>query len=101
MKTDKLLKKYSKKSQKIRRFVANLFRNSKKTLYVDPFAYIMVFLFIITVLLDVAIPFLSGGAFFLITIIYFKFFPLSWEEMEDYEKIEYRKINKLPETWNP
>ena len=111
MRIDKLNKKYSPKYQKVRRVWVNLFRpiryGSRNPIYAfHPITYIMLATFAITAIMTVKlipfawIPFVSAFTFTAISLIYFRFFPLSWEEMSDYEKEAYRFINQLPSDWN-
>ena len=103
---------YSPLYTKIRRTFTNLFRpvkvGSKNPLNrIHPISYIMLVLFSATAVLLVNefeyywIPFVSGFIFTVISMIYSNFFPLSWEEMYEYEKEAYRLMNKLPRDWNP
>ncbi len=111
MRLDKLNKKYSPNYKKIRRAWVNLFRpiryGSRNPIYAfHPITYIMLSTFAITAILTINevsfawIPFISAFTFTAISMIYFKLFPLSWEEMSDIEKEAYKLIHKLPSDWN-
>lgn len=110
----KLNKKYTPGYKKFRRVWVNLFRpivQDSKNLFllIDPIAYIMFTLFLTTFLLyfyDIApdnhwIPFASGFAFTAISMLYFRLFPLTWDEMSDVEKQVYRMSLQLPRDWEP
>lgn len=106
----KLLKVYPIWSLPIRRFLANLFRYKKNTIFsrVDPMAYIMIILFLITAIPYIingnilwTIPFIFGCVFLVFNMIYFRFYPLSWAEMTDEEKVVYRKLWQYPMDWEP
>ncbi len=104
---EKILKQYSKNYSSFRRKWANLYRPMKKPKFLQPAVIIMFTLFLLTFigfLLNSPyhpIPFISGFFFVLISIYYFKFFPLTWDEMYDYEKEYYRNIWNKPKDWNP
>ena len=103
---------YSPLYRKIRRILTNLFRpikvDSKNPLLkVHPISYIMLFSFSISgIMLENKIqyswlPFLIGFTITSLSMLYFNFLPLSWDEMYEYEKVTYRIMNQLPEDWNP
>jgi len=103
---------YSPLFRKIRRIVTNLFRpikiSSKNPLLkLHPISYLMLLSFSITAIMLANgveyywIPFILGFTFISICMIYFNFFPLSWDEMYEYEKEAYRLMNRLPKDWNP
>ena len=104
---EKLLKKYSKNYSSFRRRWANLYRPMKKPKFLQPAVIIMFSLFLLTTIgfvLNIPyhpIPFIGGILFVLISIYYFMFFPLTWDEMYDYEKDYYRTIWNKPKDWNP
>ena len=99
MTNKKLFKTYGKNYQKFRRAWVNLYRHKKGG--IDPMAYIMLALFLTTVLMKAYTPFLIGWIFVAISFIYWRIFPQSWAEMKDYEKVAYRDINQLPLDWEP
>lgn len=106
MNIEKLKKSYSPKAKKFRRSWVNLFRSYSKKNKLQPSAVIVFISFAITTVLVLLgfdkyafLPFLSGWLFILVSIIYFRFYPLSWEEMNDEEKEAYRYINQLPSDW--
>jgi hypothetical protein len=106
MSTEKLKKSYSPKMKKFRRSWVNLFRSYSKKNKLQPSAVIVFISFAITValaLLDFTeyafLPFISGCFFILASFVYFRFSPLSWEEMNDEEKEAYRLFNQLPSDW--
>jgi hypothetical protein len=47
------------------------------------------------------LPFLIGFTITSLSMLYLNFFPLSWDEMYDYEKDAYRIMFQLPKDWNP
>ena len=73
----------------------------------QPITCIMILLFTLSITLYLNnipfnyLPFLIGWIFIAISFLYFRIFPLSWEEMTMYEKEAYRYINKLPIDWEP
>jgi hypothetical protein len=106
MSTEKLKKSYSPKMKKFRRSWVNLFRSYSKKNKLQPSAVIVFISFAITVALELLdfseyafLPFLSGCFFILASFVYFRFYPLSWEEMNDEEKEAYRLFNQLPSDW--
>ena len=106
MSVEKLKKSYSPKMKKFRRSWVNLFRSYSKKNKLQPSAVIVFISFIITVALTVLgftkyafLPFLLGFLFVLVSIVYFRFYPLSWEEMSDEEKGAYRHFYQLPSDW--
>ena len=109
-----LLKPYSKWAMKIRRIIFNLYRpvlhdKSTSKFNQDLMAYIMLGLFTCSVVLffsgvkepTFAYPFIAGWIVIPITWIYFRFFPQTWVEMYEYEKIAFRQLHKLPPMWEP
>ena len=106
MSMEKLKKSYSPKMKKFRRSWVNLFRSYSKKNKLQPSAVIAFITFAITVALTLLgfskyafLPFLLGCLFILVSIVYFHFSPLSWEEMNDEEKGAYRHFNQLPSDW--
>ena len=106
MNTEKLKKSYSPKLKKFRRSWVNLFRSYSEKNKLQPSAVIVFISFAITVALELLdfseyafLPFLSGCFFILASFVYFRFFPLSWEEMNGEEKEAYRLFNQLPNDW--
>ncbi len=104
---EKLLKKYPKKYSSFRRKWANLYRPMKTPKFLQPAVIIMLILFSLTFagfMLNLPyhpIPFIGGFFFVLISIYYFKLFPLTWDEMYDYEKKYYKELHRLPKDWDP
>ncbi len=108
-----LTRYYSPSSKKIRRKLVNLYRPYDRysdNLFlskIDLMAYIMISLFGMTALLFTFglsydyVPFLVGFISNVILFAYFYAKPLTWEEMEDYEKTYYRQIFYLPKDWYP
>jgi hypothetical protein len=47
------------------------------------------------------IPFLTSWFFVLVSFFYFSVFPLTWNEMTEFEKKYYREYYRLPDDWNP
>ena len=102
-----LKKTYSSKSIKFRRAWVNLFRDYSAKNRFQPSTIIVLFSFIITVILTLLgyteyafIPFLLGCCFILVSFIYFRFFPLTWKEMNDKEREAYKLFNRLPNDWD-
>ena len=104
---EKLLKKYPKNYSSFRRKWANLFRPMKNSRFLQPIVIIMFVLFILTVIGFLLnnpyhpIPFIGGFIFVVISIYYFRIFPLTWDEMHEYEKRYYREANHLNKDWTP
>jgi len=104
---DKIFKKYPKNYSSFRRKWANLYRPMKKPNFLQPTVIIMFVLFILSFIgfmLDVpchTTPFIGGFLFVLISIYYFRLFPLTWDEMYEYEKKYYRELWGFPTDWNP
>ena len=111
---DKILKKYPEGYKKFRRSWVNIFRpldrnSSSLFLRMDPMAYIGFGSFLITSTMYIngiseyisAIPFIAALSFLVISNVYFKIFPLTWEEMDEIEKSAFRYFWKLPENWEP
>jgi hypothetical protein len=106
MNIEKLKKSYSPKLKKFRRSWVNLFRSYSEKNKLQPSAVIVFVSFAITAALALLgfnkyafLPFLLGCFFMLVSIVYFRFYPLSWEEMNDEEKEAYRYLNQLPSDW--
>jgi len=108
----KLLKQYPNWAKKIRRAIVNLYRpilhdRSTSKFNQHPIAYIMFISFAWSAILvhqeidNYYIPFLSAFCVIPSTWIYLKFFPLTWEEMHDYEKAEFRLIWGKRKNWRP
>ena len=107
-----LSKPYSKWAMKIRRIIFNLYRpilhdRSTSVFNQSLLVYLMFFLFGWSGILvwidspDYAYPFLSGWVLTFITMFYSRFFPQTWVEMYEYEKIAFRQLHKLPPMWEP
>jgi hypothetical protein len=47
------------------------------------------------------IPFLISWGFVFVSFYYFSVFPLTWNEMTEFEKKYYRELYRLPDDWNP
>lgn len=106
MDTNKLKKKYDVKTIKFRRKWVNLFRDYSKTNKLQPSVVIVFTSFILSLILFFTplnkisfLPFLLGFLFVLISLIYFRIYPLSWEEMNEEEKKQFRYFYKLPNDW--
>ena len=108
----KLIKTYPSWCKKVRRGIINLYRpvlhdKSKSIWNQHLIAYIMFSLFIWSFILlcnnnpNHWIPFISGWGIIPVTWVYLKFFPQTWDEMYEYEKVAFRQIWKLPKNWNP
>lgn len=108
MDIEKLKKSYKPNVSKFRRMWVNLFRNYSKKNKLQPSVIIVFVSFILSLKLTLIfgyekygfLPFAIGCSFVLISFIYFRFFPLSWEEMTEEEKEAYRVFNQLPENWD-
>ena len=108
MNIEKLKKSYKPNVSKFRRKWVNLFRDYSEKNRLQPSAIIVFTSFIISVIMIIgfgyekygSLPFLIGCFFILVSFIYFRFFPLSWEEMTEEEKEVYRTLNKLPSDWD-
>ena len=108
MSLEKLKKSYKPNVSKFRRVWVNLFRNYSKKNKLQPSVVIVFVSFILSVIMSVGfgynkygfLPFAIGCSFVLISFIYFRFFPLSWEEMTEEEKEAYRFFNRLPNDWD-
>ncbi len=107
-----LKKQYSEGYKKIRRLIINLYRpilHDKSTSIFNqhPITYIMFITFIwsgVLVYMDdpnYVYPFGIAWCIIPITWLYLKFFPQTWDEMKDYEKVAFRQIWRLPSKWNP
>ena len=87
MSLEKLKKSYKPNVSKFRRMWVNLFRNYCKKNKLQPSVVIVFVSFILSVIMSVGfgynkygfLPFAIGCSFVLISFIYFRFFPLSWE----------------------
>ena len=107
MNVEKLKKSYKPNVSKFRRMWVNLFRNYSKKNKLQPSVVIVFVSFILSVIMSVGfsfnkygfLPFAIGCSFVLTSFIYFRFFPLSWEEMNEEEKEAYRFFNKLSNDW--
>lgn len=108
MDIEKLKKSYKPNVSKFRRMWVNLFRNYSKKNKLQPSVIIVFVSFILSLKLTLIfgyekygfLPFAIGCSFVLISFIYFRFFPLSWEEMTEEEKEAYRVFNRLPNDWD-
>ena len=108
MDIEKLKKSYKPNVSKFRRMWVNLFRNYSKKNKLQPSVIIVFVSFILSLKLTLIfgyekygfLPFAIVCSFVLISFIYFRFFPLSWEEMTEEEKEAYRVFNQLPENWD-
>lgn len=112
-KNQSITRPYSSTAKRIRRKIVNLYRpydRYSENIFlnrVDLMAYIMMALFSATAILFAAripyeyIPFLFGFVSNLILFAYFYARPLTWDEMEDYEKTYYRQVFYLPKDWTP
>lgn len=110
MNIKKISKKYPTKYSKIRRIWSNMFRPIKRNsvnilLIINPATYLMFICFFMTAFLSYngctysEYPFLLSWIWLALSMLYFNFFPLSWYEMNDYEKEEYRLLYNLPDDW--
>tara|TARA_B100001287_G_scaffold34720_1_gene24611 strand:+ start:1948 stop:2370 length:423 start_codon:yes stop_codon:yes gene_type:complete len=108
----KLLKQYPDWAKKIRRVIVNLYRpilhdRSESKFNQHTIAYIMLIAFSWTAILVgldselYHIPFLSAFCVIPTTWIYLKYFPLTWDEMYDYEKVQFRLLWKKRKNWRP
>ena len=104
MNIEKLKKTYSPGMIKFRRKWVNLFRDN--SLSIQPIAIIMFISFLLSMLVFftysetlAVIPFGVSMIFFIISISYFKLFPLTWNEMNELEKQKFRGFYKLPNDW--
>jgi len=109
---ENLLVKHPSRYKKIRRVLFNLYRPTSisKNLFIykiHPITYIMLIVFIMSFMLYLnentlwPVPFTSGWIFIVLTWIYFKFQPQTWDEMYDYEKNIFRGLNSKPIDWEP
>ena len=101
---EKLKKPYSPEMIKFRRKWVNLFR--EKTTPIQPIAIIMFTSFLLSMLVFFTyseelsvIPFGLSMIFLVISLIYFKLYPLTWNEMNELEKQKFRGFYKLPNDW--
>ena len=107
LKEDKLRKVYNPKISKFRVKWVKLFRPISKKFRVHPATIIVLLGFIGTIILNVVnpyntlafIPFLGAWVFVLVSLYYFRLFPLTWLEMDDIEKDVFRKLHMLPSDW--
>ena len=108
----KISKIYPNWYKKIRRAIFNLYRPILHGKWDSIFnqsliVYVILILLVwsgILVWIDnpnYAYPFLSGWGLVFITMFYSRFFPLTWDEMYEYEKVAFRILNKLPQKWVP
>lgn len=109
---ERLLKIYPPRAKKIRRKIVNLYRpilhdKSTSIFNQDLMAYIMFGLFFISLILELNdlnhsfLPFIIGWIVIPLTWVYFRFYPITWNEMYEYEKVAFRRIWKLPPSWTP
>lgn len=109
---ERLLKIYSPRAKKIRRKIVNLYRpilhdKSTSKFNQDLMAYIMFGLFFIGLILELNdinhsfLPFIVGWIVIPLTWVYFRFYPITWDEMYEYEKKAFRDIWRLPPSWTP
>ena len=105
MNLEKLNRQYTPAQIKFRRNWVNLFRESNGN-PIQKSAMIVFISFGISMLLFFTgfeeispIPFLLGFSFILISVIYFRIYPLSWNEMNDLEKKVFREFQRLPTDW--
>jgi hypothetical protein len=109
---ERLLKIYPPRAKKIRRKIVNLYRpilhdKSTSKFNQDLMAYIMFGLFFIGLILELNdinhsfLPFIVGWIVIPLTWVYFRFYPITWDEMYEYEKKAFRDIWRLPPSWTP
>jgi hypothetical protein len=104
-----LLKEYFEPIKSFRRFLADRFRRRVGKIFTqDPMFYWMLLLALTSALLTflfdgwwTGLPMGLGVLAIALTWIYFHFYPLSWGEMYDYEKIRFREIWGFDKTWEP
>lgn len=107
-----LNKEYPVWYKKIRRMIVNLYRpilhdKSNSIFNQHPIFFIMFITLIwsgVLVYMDspnYIYPFGIAWCIIPITWLYLKFFPQTWDEMKDYEKVVFRQIWKLSSTWAP
>lgn len=109
MSKDKLTKVYNPKISNFRVKWVKLFRPINEKVRIHPATIIVVLGFIGTIILTIAnpsntlafIPFVGAWIFILVSLYYFRFFPLTWTEMTDLEKDVYRQLHLLPSDWTP
>ena len=105
-------KKYSKRAKFWRMLIMDFYRpvikrRINKGLNQDRILYVMLILFFTSVSMQYSghenyhIPFISGWFFVLFTLMYLKFFPLTWSEMLWYEKDAIRGLYNIPVNWSP
>jgi hypothetical protein len=110
MNIKKISKNYSPRYSKIRRVWVNMFRPIKRNsvnplLIINPATYLMFVCFFSTSILSFngseysELPFLLSWVWLFISLTYFNIFPLTWKEMNDVEKVEYRELYDLPDDW--
>ena len=104
VKIEKLKKPYSPEMIKFRRKWVNLFR--EKSTPIQPIVIINFLSFLLSMLIFFTyseklaiIPFGLSMIFLVISLIYFRFFPLTWSEMNELEKEKFRGFYKLPNDW--
>ena len=109
---ERLLKIYPPRAKKIRRKIVNLYRpilhdKSTSKFNQDLMAYIMFGLFFIGLILELNdinhsfLPFIVGWIVIPLTWVYFRFYPITWDEMYEYEKKAFRDIWRFPPSWTP
>ena len=102
----KLKKEYTPEMISFRRKWVNLFRENKGR-GIQISTLIMFFSFLISIILFVitfnelsCIPFAISFIIMCISLIYFRIFPLTWKEMNDIERSQFRMFYKLPNDWD-
>jgi hypothetical protein len=112
-KDQSITKTYSPIAKKIRRKIVDLYRPIdvySENLFlhkIDIMAYIMVFLFSLSAIMFSLgiefeyLPFMIGFISNVLFMGYLYFFPLTWSEMYDYEKVYFREIFFLSKDWEP
>ena len=107
MSLEKLKKSYKPNISKFRRKWINLFRSYRKKNKLQPSVVIVFTSFILSITITLMgfekygfLPFAIGCSFILISLVYFRLYPLSWSEMTEEEKEAYRFFNKLSNDWD-
>ena len=104
---NKLNKVYPKWYSSLRRKWANLYRPMTSLSFLHPVVIIVFSMFLLSFILfmygyeNPGIPFLTSWFFVLVSFFYFSVFPLTWNEMTEFEKKYYREYYRLPDDWNP
>ena len=108
---ERLLKIYPPRAKKIRRKIVNLYRpilhdKSTSKFNQDLMEYNVWFIFyrLNFKLNDINhsfLPFIVGWIVIPLTWVYFRFYPITWDEMYEYEKKAFRDIWRLPPSWTP